>query len=59
MVQDTSTLHTFEIMAFSMRGNHRHDISRLYTYLNFALEWSLLLNSKILESNNAHTFKQI
>ena len=22
MVQDTSTLHTFEIMTFSMRGNH-------------------------------------
>ena len=22
MVQDTSTLHTFEIMAFSMRGNY-------------------------------------
>ena len=22
MVQDTSTLHTFGIMAFSMRGNH-------------------------------------
>ena len=52
-------MHTFEIMAFSMRGNHRRDISRLYTYLNFALEWSLLLNSKILESNNAYTFKQI
>ena len=30
MVQDTSTLHTFEIMAFSMHGNHRHDISRSY-----------------------------
>ena len=42
MVQDTSTLHTFEIMAFSMRGNYRHDISKSYTYLNFALEWSLL-----------------
>ena len=23
MVQDTSTLHTFEIMAFSMCGNHK------------------------------------
>jgi len=22
MVQDTSTLHTFEFMVFSMRGNH-------------------------------------
>ena len=42
MVQDISTLHTFQIMEFSVRGNHRHGIFRSYTYLNFALGWSLL-----------------
>ena len=29
MVQDTSTLHTFEIMAFSMRGNNEFTTQNL------------------------------
>jgi len=29
MVQDTSTLHTFGIMAFSMRGNHKFTMQNL------------------------------
>ena len=34
MVQDTSTLHTFGIMAFSMRGNHEFTTQILEQRLN-------------------------
>jgi hypothetical protein len=49
MGQNISTVHTFQLVAFSVCGNHR-GIFRLYiSYLNFALKWGLFWNSKILE----------